>query len=111
MDEALDEYELMKLLEHIADCITNDEYDDLNNFLLRFDRLRKKGLNLGYKKMVPVLDAYADKISGYIKNEEYFNAENVMDHLKGFLKDFNLAMGKEAASRISNAYVEKLPAS
>jgi cysteinyl-tRNA synthetase len=108
MDEALDEYELKKLLEHIADCITNDEYEDLNNLLFRLDRLRKKGLNVGFKRMVPVLDAYSDKISGYIKNDEYFNAENVMDRLKGFLKDFNLAMGKETASRISNAYVDKI---
>ena len=38
MDEALDEYELTKLLEHIADCINDDEYDDLNNLLSRVDR-------------------------------------------------------------------------
>ncbi|MEM2146625.1 MAG: hypothetical protein QW279_14785 [Candidatus Jordarchaeaceae archaeon] len=108
MDEALDEYELSKLVEHIADCIANDEYDDLDNLLFRLDKLKRKGVKVEFKRMVPVLKAYADKVSGYIKNEEYFNIENIMDRLKAFLKDFDLPLGRETASRISNAYVRKI---
>lgn len=108
MDEALDEYELSKLVEHIADCIANDEYDDLDNLLFRLDKLRRRGVNVGFRRVVPVLKAYADKISFHIKNEEYFNIENIMDRLKNFLKDFNLVIERETASSISNAYVGKI---
>ncbi len=111
MDEVLDEYELAKLLEHIADCVTDDEYDELDNLLSRVDRLREKGLNVDFKKVVPVLVAYADKISGYIKNEERDDAKNVMERLKIFLEDFGLSLGKESASRISNAYTNKITGS
>lgn len=111
MDEALDEYELSKLLAHIADCINYDEYDDLDNLLSRVERLREKGLNIEFKKVAPVLNAYADKISDHIENEERDNTKKVMERLKSFLEDFDLTLGKESASRISNAYVKKITGS
>jgi cysteinyl-tRNA synthetase len=108
MDEALDEYELSKLLEHIADCINDDEYDDLDNLLSRVDKLREKGLNVDFKKVVPVLNAYTDKISDHIKNEKRYDTKNMMERLKSFLEDFNLTLGKEIASQISDSYVDKI---
>jgi len=108
MGKELDEYELPKLLNHIADCIGKGEYDELDRLLLRVDKLREKGVNVNLEKAAPVLDAYVSDILDKISDDKFDAAENVLKHIKKFLDYFNLTIDEKSVSKISDAYVKKI---
>nr|MDO8081344.1 zinc-ribbon domain-containing protein [Candidatus Freyarchaeota archaeon] len=109
MDRSVDDYdELAKLLRQIGDFISEDKYDKLGGLLARVRRLRRKGVNVDFNMVAPVLEAFTKAISDYIEEGEYDDATETIDDLGEFLETFDLTIGEESASRISDAYVKAI---